>query len=99
MSKYAKKTDATQGIVVKILRARGFQVHLLHALGEGWPDLLACRAGYCYWIEVKNPKAYKVDGSEGANTFTDAQKKFYSNWQGSKIHVIKSEQEAMDFMG
>jgi hypothetical protein len=49
----AAKVDANQREVVAALRGAGATVQLLHAVGEGCPDLLVGYRGGNYLLEVK----------------------------------------------
>jgi hypothetical protein len=55
----AAKVDANQREVVAALRGAGASVQLLHAVGEGCPDLLVGYKGLTMLLEVK-------DGSKAA---------------------------------
>ena len=43
---FAKKVDKNQASVVKALRDNGADVHLLHMVGAGIPDLLVAYEGH-----------------------------------------------------
>jgi Holliday junction resolvase len=73
----AKKVDNNQKEIVTALRACGFTVVHLHAVGKGCPDLLAGRMGVNYLIEVKSAKG----------KLTPAQRNFHDNWMGQVIIV------------
>ena len=75
------KVDNNQKEIVMSLRAAGFQVIHMHMIGRGFPDIIACRAKKCWFIEIKDgPKA----------SFTSAQVEFYMDWQGPSIIVLTS---------
>lgn len=80
--------DNNQPIIVEILRRRGFQVVHMHAVGKGFPDLIANKHGQTFLIEIK-------DGFKA--TYTKTQKEFYSKWLGSKIYTLRTEEEALNF--
>ena len=52
----AAKIDANQPEIVAALRAAGYYVQSLAAVGHGFPDLLACKkSGAIMLLEVKMP--------------------------------------------
>lgn len=85
MSKYARKVDAIQSDVVAALRRTGHQVVLMHAVGGGFPDIIACRHGQAHFIEIKSPKG----------RLTPAQQIFFEEWRGPEIHVVRSVDDAL----
>lgn len=57
MQRLRHRPDGNQGAIVDALRARGWKVKSLSAVGDGFPDLLAWRASDGFrLIEVKQPK-------------------------------------------
>ena len=87
MSKYARKVDDNQALIVSALRAAGHQVTLMHAVGAGFPDLIICRNGGVEFFEVK--------GARGR--LTPAQKQFFERWQGPPIRIVRTVTEALTF--
>lgn len=85
MSKYARKVDDNQADIVAALRAVGQQVVLMHAVGGGFPDIIACRNGRAHFIEIKSAKG----------RLTPAQKVFFAEWQGPEIRIVRSVDEAI----
>ena len=86
---FAKKVDKNQVAVVKTLRDYGADVHLLHMVGKGIPDLLCAYEGHTILIEVK-------DGAD--KVFTPDQLKFIAGWQGGDLFRVNNEQEAIDLL-
>jgi hypothetical protein len=86
---FAKKVDKNQAAVVKALRDYGADVHLLHMVGRGIPDLLVAYEGHTILIEVKDG-AHKV--------FTPEQIKFIANWKGGPLYRVNSSEEAIDVL-
>jgi len=86
---YIKKVDKNQASVVKALRDYGADVHLLHMVGKGIPDLLCAYEGHTILIEVK-------DGAD--KVFTPDQLKFIAGWQGGDLFRVNNEQEAIDLL-
>ena len=86
---FAKKVDKNQVAVVKALRDYGADVHLLHMVGKGIPDLLCAYEGHTILIEVK-------DGAD--KVFTPDQLKFIAGWQGGDLFRVNNEQEAIDLL-
>lgn len=79
MARRAAKVDNNQKQIVQYLRACGFTVLHLHAVGDGCPDLLAGKHGVNYLIEVK--------GKRGK--LTPKQKTFHDEWRGQRM-VVRS---------
>jgi hypothetical protein len=86
---FAKKVDKNQASVVKALRDYGADVHLLHMVGAGIPDLLVAYEGHTILIEVKDG-AHKV--------FTPEQIKFIAAWKGGPLYRVNSSEEAIDVL-
>jgi hypothetical protein len=86
---FAKKVDKNQASVVKALRDYGADVHLLHMVGRGIPDLLVAYEGHTILIEVKDG-AHKV--------FTPEQIKFIAAWKGGPLYRVNSSEEAIDVL-
>ena len=55
MTRYARRKDNTQAGVEKALQTVGWKIFDFSRVGWGIPDLIARRAGYKLWIEVKSP--------------------------------------------
>ena len=55
MTRYARRKDNTQAEVEKALQDAGWEIFDFSRVGWGVPDLIARRAGYKLWIEVKSP--------------------------------------------
>lgn len=51
-----KRTDSNHQACRDALRACGWYVRDLSAVGHGWPDLLAIKAGRVVFVEVKDGK-------------------------------------------
>lgn len=86
---FAKKVDKNQASVVKALRDYGADVHLLHMVGSGIPDLLVAYEGHTILIEVK----------DGANKkFTPDQIKFIATWKGGYLFRVNSSEEAIEVL-
>jgi Holliday junction resolvase len=75
MARRAAKVDKNQPEIVEYLRACGFTVQLLHAVGGGCPDLLAGKHGVNYLIEVK----------DGKGKLNERQITWHDEWQGQKM--------------
>lgn len=86
---YAKKVDKNQVVVVKALRDYGAQVHLLHTVGGGIPDLLVCYADQTILMEVKDGEDKKL---------TPQQITLFANWQGGPLYRVNSVQESIDVL-
>jgi len=86
---FAKKVDKNQTVVVKALRDYGADVHLLHMVGAGIPDLLVAYEGHTILMEVK-------DGAD--KKFTPDQIKFIAGWKGGHLYRVNSSEEALDVL-
>jgi len=89
----AAKVDANQREVVAALRAAGASVQLLHAVGEGCPDLLVGYKGLNMLLEVK-------DGSKppSAQKLTPQQEEWHRDWRGHRV-VVNSPEAALTAIG
>ena len=54
MTRYARRKDNTQAEVEAALQAAGWETHDYSRVGFGVPDVIARRAGYKLWVEVKS---------------------------------------------
>ena len=86
---FAKKVDKNQTSVVKALRDYGADVHLLHMVGSGIPDLLVAYEGHTILMEVK-------DGAD--KKFTPDQIKFIAGWKGGHLYRVNSSEEAIEVL-
>lgn len=86
---FAKKVDKNQVAVVKALRDYGADVHLLHMVGGGIPDLLVAYDGQTILIEVK-------DGAD--KKLTPQQIKLFAAWKGGHLYRVNNEQEAIEVL-
>ena len=89
----AAKVDANQREVVVALRGAGASVQLLHAVGEGCPDLLVGYKGLNMLLEVK-------DGSKppSAQKLTPQQEIWHRDWRGHRV-VVNSPEAALAAIG
>ena len=84
------RTDANQSTIVADLRAIGATVVLLHAVGQGCPDLLVGYGGKNYLLEVKDGEK-----SPSRRKLTPDQEDFHRDWRG-QVSTVKNSAEAMD---
>jgi len=87
---YAKRTDANQAKIVKILRQAGADVYDLSKVGKGIPDLLVTFNGETILMEVKRDAKAK---------FTAEQLKFIANWKGGPLSRVDSPESALRVIG
>ena len=81
----AAKIDENQPSIVAALRAAGYYVQSLAAVGHGFPDLLACKkSGAIMLLEVKMP---------GERLTTD-ETKWHRAFPGP-VFVVHSVEEAL----
>jgi len=88
----ANRVDANQDQIVETLRACGAYVRVV-TMGDGIPDLLVGYNGYTLLFEVK-------DGNKppSARELTPAEAKFFREWTGGMIAVVKNVEEALDIL-
>ena len=89
----AAKVDQNQREVVAALRGAGATVQLLHAVGEGCPDLLVGYRGGNYLLEVK-------DGAKplSKQKLTPQQEVWHQDWRGHRV-VVNSPEAALAAIG
>jgi len=89
----AAKVDANQREVVAALRGAGATVQLLHAVGEGCPDLLVGYQGGNYLLEIK-------DGNKppSAQKLTPQQEVWHRDWRGHRV-IVNSPEAALGAIG
>ena len=80
--------DRNQKEVVELLRRHDYEVLLLHAVGQGCPDLLVSKHG----LECTNILVEVKDGKKGR--LTGQQIEFMSRWPGPLV-VAYSADEAL----
>ncbi len=84
------RTDATQGAIVDALRAAGYLVQVLAAVGGGVPDLLVG----CPWGELVLIECKSVAGRRGRK-LTPAQVAWHACWHRFPIVVALTPAEAL----
>lgn len=82
----AAKIDNNQTEIVDELRAAGYSVQSLAAIGKGCPDLAVAKLGITILVEVKD-----VNGK-----LNEQQKAFFQSWKGICI-VARSAQDVLDY--
>ncbi len=85
----AGKRDANQTEIVGKLRQLGASVLDLSSVGLGCPDLCVGFRGHDFWIELKAPGGRLLPG----------QVQWAALWRGSKVHVVRSFDEALTALG
>jgi len=83
----AAKIDANQSAIVEALRARGWGVQSLAAVGNGCPDLLVAKGERTLVVECK-----------AGSGFTPRQKAWHRDWPG-KAYVANSVEDALLIVG
>lgn len=78
------KVDANQGEIVKVFRADGWTVTLLHFVGRGLPDFVAGKWGMNLLIEVKTEKG-KLTPDEAA---------WHEAWRG-QVAIVRTVDDAL----
>ena len=90
--RYANRIDANQNKIVDALRGAGATVRII-SQGDGIPDLLVGYKGYTILMEVKDG-----DKVPSARKLTDAEQKFFNEWDGGMLVVVNSVQEALEIL-
>lgn len=88
MTRHARNVDLNQAEIVAAFRDMKCQVVLMHTVGGGFPDLIVCRGGEAYFVEVKGPRG----------KLNKLQQKFHASWRGPPIHTVRSIEEALEVM-
>lgn len=88
--RYANRIDANQNKIVDALRGAGAYVRII-SQGDGIPDLLVGYKGYTILMEVKDG-----DKVPSARKLTEAEQKFFNEWDGGMLVVVNSVQEALE---
>ena len=90
MARRAAKVDENQREVVSALRNIGCSVTLLHAVGQGCPDIMVGFRGQNILLEIKDGKK-----PPSARKLTPAQQEWHAAWRG-KAYVVASIEEAIE---
>ena len=90
--RYANRIDANQNKIVDGLRKAGAYVRII-SQGDGIPDLLVGYNGYTILMEVKDG-----DKVPSARKLTEAEQKFFDEWDGGMLVVINSVEEALEIL-
>lgn len=83
----APRRDQNEAAIIAALRATGATVVQISAAGV--PDLLVGYQGQNYLIECKL----------GRNGLTPAQKEWHQSWEGNRIYVARTEEDALRAIG
>lgn len=84
------RIDDNQPSIVKALRAAGFSVQPLSAVGKGCPDLLVGASGKTFLLEVKN----RDGNSPAQRALTEQQVEWHKAWRGHVV-VVHTPDEAL----
>jgi hypothetical protein len=90
--RYANRIDANQNKIVDALRKAGAVVRII-SQGDGIPDLLVGYKGYTILMEVKDG-----DKVPSARKLTEAEQKFFNDWQGGLLMIVNSPEEALEIL-
>ena len=88
----ANRIDANQNEIVDALRAAGAVVRII-SQGEGIPDLLVGYNGFTILMEVKDG-----DKVPSKRKLTEAEQKFFDEWEGGLLVIVNNVQEAVDML-
>ena len=87
----ASRRDANERRVIDALKACGAYVKQINDAGAF--DLLVYYRGRTLLLEVKDG-----DKPPSARALTPAEQKFHAEWPGQNLHIVNSEQEALDIL-
>jgi Holliday junction resolvase len=90
--RYANRIDANQNQIVDAMRKVGAVVRII-SQGDGIPDLLVGYKGYTILMEVKDG-----DKVPSARKLTEAEQKFFNDWQGGLLMIVNSPEEALEIL-
>ena len=85
------RRDANERRVIEALRACGAYVKQINDAGAF--DLLVYYRGHTLLLEVKDG-----DKPPSARALTPGEQKFHAEWPGKNLHIVNSEQEALDIL-
>ena len=88
----ANRIDANQNDIVDALREAGAVVRII-SQGDGIPDLLVGYNGFTILMEVKDG-----DKVPSKRKLTEAEQKFFDEWEGGLLVVVNNVQEAIDML-
>ena len=88
----AARVDANQTKIVEALREAGARVRVI-TQGDGIPDLMVHYNGYTILMEVKDG-----DKPPSARKLTEAEQKFFDEWQGGMLSIVTCVEEALDIL-
>lgn len=89
----AAKTDGNHLAILSGLRNvpdHDISVFSSHALGRGFPDLIAAYQGRTVLFEVKDP-------TQAGAKLTPQQEMFFRNWRG-EVYVVYTLHEALEYL-
>jgi len=88
----ANRIDANQNDIVDALRGAGAVVRII-SQGDGIPDLLVGYNGFTILMEVKDG-----DKVPSKRKLTEAEQKFFDEWEGGLLVIVNNVQEAIDML-
>jgi Holliday junction resolvase len=88
----ANRIDANQNDIVDALREAGAVVRII-SQGDGIPDLLVGYNGFTILMEVKDG-----DKVPSKRQLTEAEQKFFDEWEGGLLVIVNNVQEAIDML-
>lgn len=96
MSRFARRTDANHGEIVRALRSVGCFVQSMAPLGRGCPDLLVGVAGKFCCLEIKDGLAPPSE-----RRLTDDERHWHSAAAAHKlpVFVVDSVESAIEAVG
>lgn len=88
MTRYAARVDNSHALIRDAIRKAGFYTFDTHALGGGFPDLLAVsRSGRVILFEIKSPGEW----------LTPREAVFFEEYPAA-LHVIHTAEEAIGYL-
>lgn len=86
MTRLRARVDNNQKEIVSALRAEGYEVLHLHAVGKGVPDILVSTGTEMTLVEIKGEKG----------KLTPDQVKWHGEWTGKPILIVRSIDDAIE---
>ena len=96
MSRYARKVDSSQRLIIDCLTQAGCSVVAIQSPVAGLPDLLVGFLGRNYLVECKPVVTTRSGRSEAKNRLRATQEAWAARWRGSKPFVVCTPTEAFE---
>ncbi len=88
------RVDANQKEIVAALKNVGASIIDTARVGKGVPDLIVGFRNETFLMEIKNPKT-----QYGKKGFNKLQAEWANNWNGGKVSIVRTIEEALKAIG